>query len=105
MQLDISHTDMGRKGGGDQLQGYELSIPFRYLLDGPQSRPGRWSYIPVPVWNQTSVFHSIASHFKNSIVLYYIKNQQDATLVILFISNYKITLHVSEAFCVHHQEY
>jgi len=36
---------------------------------------------------------------------YYIKNQQDATLAVLFISNRKITLHVSDAFCVHHQEY
>ena len=39
------------------------------------------------------------------IGLYYIKNQQDATLAVLFISNCKITLHVSYAFCVHHQEY
>jgi hypothetical protein len=39
------------------------------------------------------------------ISLYYIKNQQDANLAVLFISNRKITLHVSEAFCVHHQEY
>jgi hypothetical protein len=28
--------------------------------------------------------------------LYYIKNQQDATLAVLFISHCKITLHVSE---------
>ena len=39
------------------------------------------------------------------VYLYYIKNQQDATLAVLFISNCKITLHVSDAFCVHHQEY
>jgi len=39
------------------------------------------------------------------ITLYYIKSQQDATLVVLFISHCKITLHVSDAFCVHHQEY
>ena len=39
------------------------------------------------------------------IILYYIKNQQDATLAVLFISNCKITLRVSDAFCVHHQEY
>ena len=37
--------------------------------------------------------------------LYYIKNQKDATLAVLFISNSKITLHISDAFCVHHQEY
>ena len=32
------------------------------------------------------------------ISLYYIKNQQDANLAVLFISKYKITLHVSDAF-------
>jgi hypothetical protein len=37
--------------------------------------------------------------------LYYIKNQQDATLAVIFISNCKITLHVSDALCPHHQEY
>ena len=31
------------------------------------------------------------------ISLCYIKNQQDATLAVLFISNCKITLHVSDA--------
>ena len=36
---------------------------------------------------------------------YYMKNQQDATLAVLFISNCKITLHVSDAFYVHNQEY
>ena len=39
------------------------------------------------------------------IILYYIKNQQDATLAVLFISNSRITLHVSDASRVHHQEY
>jgi len=39
------------------------------------------------------------------ISLYHIKNQKDATLAVLFISHCKITLHVSDAFCVHHQEY
>ena len=39
------------------------------------------------------------------ITLYYIKNQQDATLAVLFINHCKITVHVSDAFCVHHQEY
>ena len=33
------------------------------------------------------------------ISLYYINNQQDATLAVLFISNCKITLHVSDAYC------
>ena len=36
---------------------------------------------------------------------YFIQSQQDATLTVLFISNCKITLRVSDAFCVHHQEY
>ena len=31
------------------------------------------------------------------ISLYYIKNQKDATLAVLFISDCKITLHVSDA--------
>ena len=39
------------------------------------------------------------------VTLYYIKNQQDATLAVLFNSHCKITLHVSDAFFVHHQEY
>jgi len=39
------------------------------------------------------------------ISLQYIKNQQDATLAVLSISNCKITLHVSDASSVHHQEY
>jgi hypothetical protein len=43
--------------------------------------------------------------FPYIISLYYIKNQQDATLAVLFISNCKITLPVSDAFCAHHQEY
>jgi len=42
---------------------------------------------------------------KRIFCIYYIKNQQDATLAVLFISNCKINLHVSDAFCVHHQEY
>ena len=33
------------------------------------------------------------------ITVYYIKNQLDATLAVLFISHCKITLHVSDAFC------
>jgi len=39
------------------------------------------------------------------LLLNYIKNQQDATLAVLFTSNCKITLHVLDTFCVHHQEY
>jgi len=36
---------------------------------------------------------------------YWIKNQQDATLAELFITNCKFTLHSSDASRVHHQEY
>jgi len=39
------------------------------------------------------------------ITLYYIRNQQDATLAVLFIIHCKITVYVSDVFCVHHQEY
>ena len=39
------------------------------------------------------------------ITLYYMKNQQDETLAVLFIGHYKITLLVSDTFCLHHQEY
>ena len=42
---------------------------------------------------------------KVEVQVYYIKNQQDATLAVLFIGHCKITLHVSDASCVHHQEY
>ena len=42
---------------------------------------------------------------KHGIEICFIKNQQDATLAVLFISNCKITLHVSDAFCFHNQEY
>ena len=38
-------------------------------------------------------------------ILYYIRNQLDATLAVLFINNCKNTLHVSEVHRVHHQEY
>ena len=41
----------------------------------------------------------------SGLILCYKKNQQDATLAVLFISNCKITLHVSDVFCFHHQEY
>ena len=52
---------------------------------------------------QRSEIVSIGSASANR--MYYVKNQQDATLAVLFISNCKLTLHVSDAFCVHHQEY
>ena len=39
------------------------------------------------------------------VSIYYVKNQQDATVAVLFISNCKITLYVSDALCARHQEY
>ena len=49
----------------------------------------------------------VSQHVKllTALSVYYVKNQLDATLAVLFISHCKITLHVSDAFCVHHQEY
>ena len=57
-----------------------------------------------PVCSRTSLLYFMFE-FPCIISLYYIKNQQDITLAVLFISNCKITVHVSDAFCVHHQEY
>jgi hypothetical protein len=51
--------------------------------------------VPLP----TSPCHGVTFMYN------YIKNQLDAPLAVLFISHCKITLHVSDAFCVHHQEY
>ena len=62
-------------------------------------------------WHQYIIYflHTYTVHFMFEfpciISLYYIKNQQDATLAVLFISNCKITLHVLDVFCVHHEEY
>ena len=53
----------------------------------------------------TFILNFFMFEFPCIISLYYVKNQQDATLAVLFISHCKITLHVSDAFCVHHQEY
>ena len=53
-------------------------------------------------WCDVMYFMSV---FPCIITLYYIKNQLDADLAVLFISHCKITLHVSDAFCVHHQDY
>ena len=44
-------------------------------------------------------------YIKFMVKIYYIQKQQDAPLSVLFISYCRITLHVSDAFCVHHQEY
>ena len=54
---------------------------------------------------KTMLIHFFMFEFPCIITLYYIKNQHDATLAVLFISHCTITLHVSDAFCAHHQEY
>ena len=54
-------------------------------------------------YKSTFFYVWVSVHHKYTV--YYIKYQQDATLAVLFISHCKITLHVSDAFCVHHQEY
>ena len=54
--------------------------------------------------HQNSIY-TVYGEFPCIISQYYIKNQQDATLAVLVISNCEITLHVSDAFCVHHQDY
>jgi len=43
--------------------------------------------------------------FPCNITLFYIKKQLNAALEVLFISHCKITPCVSDAFCVHHEEY
>ena len=58
------------------------------------------------LWVQRRHNCSPAASFTNCVMtFYYIKNQLDAALAVLFISHCKITLHVSDAFCIHHQEY
>jgi hypothetical protein len=49
-----------------------------------------------PHFVEIIVFPVLPVGAKLSSVIYYIKNQQDAILAVLFISNCKITLHVSE---------
>ena len=65
--------------------------------------PGKETTVPREKGDTCDFF--LMFEFPCIISVYYIKNQQDATLAVLFISNCKITLHVSDAFCVHHQEY
>ena len=61
--------------------------------------------LPTPVHIHHPIFNRRTKYFMFEfpciITLYYIKNQQDATLTVSFISHCKITLHVSDAFCVH----
>ena len=65
-----------------------------------------WQYCLIVTARSLYMFRtlSVMFEFPCIISLYYIKNQQDATLAVLFITNCKITLNVSDAFCFHHQE-
>ena len=73
----------------------ETSYPLRQTINPKYIEDGDFK-----AYNSFFMFE-----FPCIITLDYIKNQQDATLAVLFISHCKITLHVSDAFCVHHQEY
>ena len=78
-----------------------------------------WNSIRKPVWiQQQHITETVditrqilfSESYPNldqnaSSIIYYIKNLQYATLAVLFISNCKITLRVSDAFCVHHHAY
>ena len=59
----------------------------------------------LPIFLGTTLITNKMLLFTNHKSQYYIKNQLDATLAVLFTSHCKITLRVSDAFCVHHQEY
>ena len=54
-----------------------------------------WQYCLLVTAKSLYMFRtlSVMFEFPCIISLYYIKNQQDATLAVLFISNCKITLH------------
>ena len=59
------------------------------------------------IWDgpKVELYIDVMGLYNLHCAVYYVKNQQDASLEVLFISHCKITLHVSDAFCVHHQEY
>ena len=50
-----------------------------------------------------SVYYCMPSsaYKESNKILYYVRNQQDATLAVSFISHCKITLHVSDAFWIY----
>ena len=80
-------------------ENYQIQAPAA-LPPGKES-PVRTEYEAVRVPN--SVWKLLG--FEIGILRYNIRNQHDTTLAVSFISHCKITLHVSDAFCVHHQEY
>ena len=68
----------------------------------------------IPFYRGLPEFIIIAARFTSKTLyeyihlpfgLYYIRNQRDATLAVLFINSCKNTLHVSDVYRVHHQEY
>jgi len=52
----------------------------------------------------TIMYFFLFAFYKLETLLFLLKEELKLR-VVLFISNCKITLHVSDAFCVHHQEY
>jgi hypothetical protein len=70
------------------------------LLASMEYRRDAYRVLGGKTWGKNFIFE-----FPCIISLYYAKNQRDATLAVLLISNCKITLHVSDASRVHHQEY
>ena len=81
-------------------QYYEVKDQISYV---------KYPYITFIVLGGNSHFEKIMNllihmNIVSMCLQYYIKNQQDATLAVLFISKCEITLHVSDSFCVHHQE-
>ena len=78
------------------------SVPFQAI----DSIPSISCHKPKMVTSQLNYIRilNFMFEFPCFMCLYNIKNQQDVTLAILFISTCKITLHVSDASRVHHQE-
>ena len=114
----------------NHLAGTEQSVQcLFYHLDNPDFELWQrktiflFSRSPVRLWGSPSILlhghgslslegscgvvtltQSFMFEFPCIVSLYYIRNQQYATLAVLFISHCKITLRVSDAFCIHHQE-
>ena len=70
-----------------------LSFCFKYFI---------YSEIYIYIYIYITI---ISTYDHNNIRAILYKEPKDANLAVMFISNCKITLHVSDAFCVHHQEY
>ena len=94
-------------------EGAELQIDAVFTLhlhDGERSvsltgSPPRGKAPVAPIEYKAVLIPVSQDVVENKEFAYYIKNQQDAALAVLFIGNCKIPLYVSDAFCVHPQEY